>query len=171
MNAASGSSPLTPNLKPLDIKPHTCYISNMNAMTRSYLETLIWSETIWPEVEGGTFEWEGCSYREGDSLDNLIEAEDLPKSIVEQAKEDCAGFVSYVEETLGFDVELHFDSKSVGHNFLLSRNGHGAGFFDGLWEVEGVNYNRKLQEAAETFGTIGLQVWVENDELKIESHG
>ena len=139
-------------------------------MTRSYLETLIWSEPLYTETEGGTLEYEGATYHEGDSLDNLIEVDDLPKSIVEQAEKDCESFVSYVEETLGFDPELEFEASGVGFNFLLSRNGHGAGFFDDVWGVDCRDYSKELHKAAKTFGTIGLQVWVENDELKIDSH-
>jgi hypothetical protein len=143
----------------------------MNAMTRSYLETLIWSEVLCTEIEGGTLEYNGDTYRDGEPLDEMISVHDLPKSSVEQAEKDCAGFVSYVEDALGFDPELKCNPEGVGLNFLLSRSGHGAGFFDSEWEIDGVDYSQELHKAAKTFGTIGLQVWVENDELKIETHG
>jgi hypothetical protein len=74
-----------------------------------------------------------------------------------------------VLETLGFDPFMEFDAGDVALNFCLSRNRHGAGFFDSEWLVDGVNYARELQDAAKTFGGVDVEVWVdEGGALKVE---
>ena len=50
--------------------------------------------------------------------------------------------------------EKHGRWEVAGHDFWLSRNGHGAGFFDGDWPENG----DKLQAAAEKYGQVDLQV-------------
>jgi hypothetical protein len=136
----------------------------MNAMTRSYLETLLWSETL-----GHTFEYDGTEYDENDNLDQLVSYNDLPKDIVERAERDCADFVEYAG-SLGMDL-ASFDEGEVGHDFALSRNGHGAGFFDSDYVLDGENIANRLQSAAKSFGSFGLTVYVSDArKLAIECH-
>jgi hypothetical protein len=137
----------------------------MNKMIRSYLETLVWSETLTGEME-----YLGETFNDGEPLDSFLYVEDLPKSIAEQAKEDCNDFVEYVRDELGYDPIEEFDPASVGSNFLLSRNGHGAGFFDSSWVVVATEFNKDLQKAAKTFGNVGLDVWMEDGKLKVDTH-
>lgn len=154
-------------------------------IVNAYLETLLWSEALSacdgdgnptsitiPENAPGPYA--GDTFEDGTSLDSFLDTSDLPDlapKVVAEAREDLEGFGSYVEETLGFDPFEVFDAEQVAHDFCLSRNGHGAGFFDGDFTHEGEQYCTRLQDAAETFGTMGLQVWVENDTLHVESHG
>ena len=175
-------------------------------IVNAYLETLLWSETLSacdedgnptsitiPENAPGPYA--GDTFEDGTSLDSFLDTSDLPDlapKVVAEAREDLEGFGSYVEETLGFDPFEAFDAKQVAHDFCLSRNGHGAGFFDDDYIVrhedlseegqvkadmaedsgrDALNVARALQDAAKTFGTTGLQVWVENGTLHVESHG
>lgn len=156
-------------------------------IVKSYLETLLWSETLSscdedgnptsitiPEDAPGPFA--GDTFEDGESLDSFLDTSDMDTlcpDVVAEAKADLEAFGGYVEETLGFDPFEVFDADQVAHDFCLSRNRHGAGFFDGdyVW-AGGRNEADKLQAAAETFGTLGLSVWV-NDAgvLMVESHG
>lgn len=47
---------------------------------------------------------------------------------------------------------------AAGHDFILTRNGHGAGFWDGDWPAE---IGAKLTELSKTFGQ--LEVYVGDD--------
>lgn len=52
-------------------------------------------------------------------------------SAIEDAKQDCDAFEAANAEDLALYSELTGrDDESAGHDFWLSRNGHGAGFFD-----------------------------------------
>lgn len=89
---------------------------------------------------------------------------DQPPADAEMAQEsefkamsDCADFLAYCSKGgLLADLENELEKQnrafswdSFGIDFWLSRNGHGAGFFDrGLNDV-----GEKLQAAANTFGS------------------
>ena len=59
-----------------------------------------------------------------DSLD----AEPAPKS-EEVMRKDCAAFVTLIDE-LGIDATQNWNAEQLGHDLWLTRNGHGAGFWD-----------------------------------------
>jgi hypothetical protein len=47
------------------------------------------------------------------------------------------------------------DSGQGGHDFWLTRNGHGAGFWDGDWPEE---VGKRLTEASKKYGEVYLYV-------------
>ena len=61
---------------------------------------------------------------------------------------------------------------TLRHGLLMhdARNGHGTGFFDGEYIYEGENRADDLQDAAGTFGTHGVMVWVDEKGLHMDSH-
>jgi hypothetical protein len=146
----------------------------------SYLETLLWSETLNQDIE-----LDGDTYDEGTPLDQIpgldvSDLETLAPKIVEEAREDLQGFAHECLRGLGFNPFVFFDEKQVAHDFALSRNGHGAGFFDDSYELsaKGPNgftasteFNDRLQDIARNAGTHGLSAWVdESGALCLESH-
>lgn len=176
-----------------------------DSTVNDYLDTLLWSSTLSACDEDGeptsievTYpEWSAGEHEDGTPLDAIVDVSDLATiapEIVKEAREDLEGFAAYCEETLGFDPLLEFDPGQVAHDFCLSRNGHGAGFFDGdylikepseeltallrrsTWEgvkqeADGVQVKDALQEAAKTFGTHGIMLWVnEEGRVCLESH-
>jgi hypothetical protein len=96
-----------------------------------YLEAALWAS----------------SDEDGEPLDRL-DGEWHPDSVLKAAK-DLRDFHEYVAEALPPEVSdaLKEDLTGAAHDFWLSRNGHGAGFFDGDWP-----HRRALQDAAKTFG-------------------
>ena len=90
-------------------------------VTRSYLITQIWT---------------GLHYAEQDaepvSLDDIVnDPDDLPEEIRAAAARDVADFLRLIDdEGLTFDAAAHWDDDQLGHDFSLTRNGHGAGFWD-----------------------------------------
>lgn len=165
----------------------------MNESTvTAYLETLLWSEVFHGCGEDGNdpLVIDGCEYESGTPIGQIdgCYVSALAPEIVKEAREDLEGFQSYVIETLGFDPFERFDALQVAHDFCLSRNGHGTGFFEryGVYTFptveapdqvmrlvkkisrtyEGVtddgatlDVRDALQDAAQTFGTHGLTVW------------
>lgn len=151
-----------------------------DTVVNSYVETLIWSESVQE-----TLTYEGDVYEEGSSLEDLVDSSDLEGGpIWDEALADLEGFRTSCLQELGIDPFVYFDGADVAYNFALSRNGHGAGFFDSVWEVTASGYctvrgqarrttdlSKKLQACAKQSGTHGLTVWVdESGELKVEGH-
>jgi hypothetical protein len=65
--------------------------------------------------------------------------------------EDCDAFLAYCEEA-GIPHD-EWSDEQLGHDFWLSRNGHGAGFWD-----RGLAQGAALHAAAKTFGSCDLYV-------------
>lgn len=106
----------------------------------SYLETAMWSSTV-----------SGEDPNNDDSMDEAYGFEDLDQSVIDAAKKDLEAF---------FDKAADFLDDGDGniptnwpHDFWLTRNGHGAGFWDGDYEN-----GDKLAEIAEEFGEVDLYV-------------
>lgn len=108
----------------------------LDHFTRAYVETALWSSTDNSDDSGG------------EPLDKNYSVSDISEETLDQMIADCADFQERYGEL--FEGE----SEQAGHDFWLSRNGHGAGFFDGDWPENG----DKLQEAAESYGEFDLYV-------------
>jgi hypothetical protein len=80
-----------------------------------YLEALLWAES-----DGE------------DPLDKNYSTADLSSELVEKSKKDIEKFVAAVKKD-GVDLS-QYDPEQIGHDLLLTRNGHGAGFWDGDYE-------------------------------------
>lgn len=126
---------------------------NIEAFLSAYIECALWSSTDNSDDSGG------------DPLDDNYNAEDIAPETHEQMLRDCESFcdanATLLEECrlLSPASEWGFDAQ-CGHDFWLSRNGHGAGFFDrGYAEV-----GDKLQKACKPYGSVYLYV-NEDDEL------
>lgn len=105
----------------------------------AYVEAALWSSTD----------------DNGDPLDADYDASDIAPSTLRSMKKDVDDFIKYVQaqkiSTEGWS------SEQFGHDFWLSRNGHGAGFFD----RDGPSA-KKLQSAAKTYGSYDLYVGDDN---------
>jgi hypothetical protein len=66
---------------------------------------------------------------------------------IHQATEDCAAFLDGSGEDIG-DKE-----ERAGHDFWLTRNRHGAGFWDGDWSDDA---GRRLTANAHPYGGCGV---------------
>ena len=112
-------------------------------MLNMYLITALWAETDNSNNDAG-----------GDPLDKNYDVSDVAPESFEQAKQDCEAFVQKAGSLLdGLDME------SVGHDFWLTRNGHGAGFWDGDYEKK---IGIKLTELSKQFGECHAYVGDDN---------
>lgn len=113
-----------------------CNDSELLDMLESYLETALWSSHDNSDDSGG------------DPLDDNYDSTDFSDEAFIESVSDCESFRDCQADLLG-DVE----PSTAGHNFWLSRNGHGAGFFD-----SGCEHADALQKATKPYGSVDIYV-------------
>ena len=98
----------------------------------------------------------------GKPLDDTYGPSDVDENTWAAMEADCRRFiVANYQDLITCDSPKYTWMDLGGHDFWLSRNGHGAGFFDrDEWSEEVRN---RLQEAAKAFGEVNL--YVENDKI------
>jgi hypothetical protein len=105
----------------------------LKAAMRGYLECALWSSTD----------------ADGEPLDRSHDVDDITPESVEEARAEVVDFLAGVWADI---VDL--EPAQVGHDFWLTRNRHGAGFWDrGLGEV-----GQRLTEAAHAYGESDLEL-------------
>lgn len=92
--------------------------------------------------------WSSCA-ENGEPLDQSYSRENLSKEALAKMQEDCESFLIDNYELVEEDIER------AAHDFWLTRNRHGAGFWDGDWEEA---IGRKLTEAAHAYGSADLYI-------------
>jgi hypothetical protein len=95
----------------------------------------------------------------GEPLDVNYSANDLAPEALKRMEKDCNDFQKANADTL---QASGLSDEQAGHDFWLTRNGHGTGFWD-----RGIGENgEKLTEAADAYGECNLYV---GDDGKIYS--
>ena len=101
---------------------------SLETFTTAYIEAALWSSDV-EETEGG-----------------------ISPELQATFERDCAKFYAshtrVIEEAQGTD-------ERAGHDFWLTRCGHGAGFWDGDWPEPQATI---LDNAARAFGNVDLYV-------------
>jgi len=92
-------------------------------------------------------------------LDSSKSRADLAPNTEAQMMADCMAFM---EANAGLLDASGLSVEQQGHDFWLSRNGHGAGFFDrcfaGQYKYAREEACRQLQEKANAFGECNLYI-------------
>jgi len=86
-------------------------------------------DPIWPKFLNQYLEtaiWAGHDPETGRPLDQDYSVNDFAESAIEQAIAETNEFIKDNHE----DLELVGNESQHGHDFFLTRNGHGAGFWD-----------------------------------------
>ncbi len=118
-------------------------LETTDAFTDGYLECALWSSTD-EQAEDGSG---------GDPLDDNYGPDDFHPEALVEAIGDCKAF--QVENELDL---RGIDPGQAGHDFWLTRNGHGAGFWDrGLGER-----GDRLTKACKAYGSVDLYVGDDN---------
>lgn len=111
------------------------------AFLDAYIEAALWSSTD----------------SEGEPLDKSVSRKDLAPATLEAMTRDCERFeknnAALLEQAYR---QKGYDESQAGHDFWLTRNGHGAGFWDG--RVEDEKLAKKLTDAAHKLGPFELYV-------------
>lgn len=113
---------------------------SIDRFTQAYIEAALWSET-----DG-----------DGTPLDINYSPTDLSYDALQRMIADCRKFqLANEDEDATYDHPECSDEEMAGHDFWLTRNGHGAGFWDGdLPEATG----KRLTASAKSFGECYLYV-------------
>jgi len=124
---------------------------HLDAFTTQYLATALWAETDNTTPQGG------------EPLDSNYAIVDFAPEAIERAIADCTKFqqdnVHILEQVYAIGIE----PSTAGHDFWLTRNHHGAGFWDGDYPEE---HGKSLTEAAHAFGE--LNPYAENGKVFFE---
>lgn len=83
----------------------------------------------------------------GAPLDHRYDITDFSSEAMATMRADCAAFIKTAAYRLYAGGE--HTAERAGIDFWLTRNGHGAGFWDGDW---GDDAGRALTDASKTFG-------------------
>jgi hypothetical protein len=122
---------------------------NLDDFTQAYIEAALWSTTDESDPETG-----------GDPLDDNYGIDDLDPDCMAKMVADCAKFQTENQDAIDSaecsrgSGEYSQDAQA-GHDFWLTRNGHGAGFWDGDWSEPQAT---QLDEASKAFGEVYLYV-------------
>lgn len=113
---------------------------DIDTMVKAYAECALWSSLDEDDQdENGN----------PAHMDEHYSTDDLADETLDKFREDCEAFAE-ANET---DLEQWSDEQA-GHDFWLTRNGHGAGFWDrGLGEP-----GERLTKAAHVYGEVNLYV-------------
>ena len=119
----------------------------MYASYSDYMECAAWSST--------------------DDNGELLDAYQFSDKAEKKMKEDLDDFLSYCEtnvsERMFFEYQNLQSPEQFAHDFWLTRNGHGAGFWDrGLGEIGDI-----LTKASKTFGSCDLYLNEETQEIEV----
>ena len=109
----------------------------MDRFTTAYIETALWSSTDNSDDSGGN------------PLDNNYCIKDIAPETLATIMEDCEAFQQAHADDIAGNLE------QAGHDFWLTRNHHGAGFWDGDWPDD---VGERLTEASDVYGSVDLYI-------------
>lgn len=138
-------------------------MKELDTFTTAYIECALWSSHDNANEQGG------------EPLDANYDIDDLTPECLEQIKKDCQDFQTTFAALLQSAYEYKSDmdlrernsvpdytTEKAGHDFWLTRNRHGAGFWDrGLGAI-----GQQLTDMAHPYGEFNLYV---TDDGKINS--
>lgn len=111
--------------------------TEIDDFVRAYLECALWSST-----DG-----------ECNPLDDEYSIDDCSPEFVTEAIKDCQNFRELCIQEIGKNAFDGWDDEQAGHDFWLTHNRHGTGFWD-----RGLANGDKLTKWAHTFGSVDLYV-------------
>ena len=119
----------------------------------AYLECMLWASTDLYVETDQSFDSSGYG------------PDDIEKNTLDSIRGECRDFL----ESFGHLItEENFLGQGgpfehAGHDFFLTRNRHGAGFWDGAWKTE---VGKELTQASHPYGSTYFFV---NEQNKIQS--
>lgn len=109
----------------------------MDAFTAAYIEAALWSSMDNADDQGG------------EPLEANYGPDEIAPETLVSIQEDCDAFQR------DHAADIDGDLERAGHDFWLTRNHHGAGFWDGDW---GDDVGQRLTEASHSYGSVDLYV-------------
>jgi len=103
---------------------NTARLTPADRFITAYIECALWASIEGPDDT---------------PMDRDYGLEDFAESTVQSIRLDCEQFIREQAEVLDYvdSTGEHGDTYAMaGHDFWLTRNGHGAGFWDGDWDIQ-----------------------------------
>lgn len=139
--------------------------------TVSYLETILWAETVCLPVPEEELIDGYMEVAEDHPLYGVLECEPLEDYFglgnfsvesLKWAENDCNEFFSRLENAGLLERANRFkDDDNIAYDFWLTRQGHGAGFWDGDYADDTDDVGDALTDVAKEFGE--CYVFVDED--------
>lgn len=104
----------------------------LDTMADHYIIAALWSSTM----------------DNGDPFDDHFSLHQIDPESLERVKNDCRNFINDT-----FELLENWNPEQAGHDFWLSRNGHGAGFFDRTTIADQLTCDA-LQDACRKYGEL-----------------
>jgi hypothetical protein len=116
---------------------------DIDTVLGAYVECALWSSVDYPE-EGDN----GCPFS------NWATVDDLAPETLEKMREDVAAFVAEADAVEG---SAWWSDEQMGHDFWLTRNRHGAGFWDRHYnDTPEARAGDQLSDMARVYGECDL---------------
>ena len=114
------------------------YLSGLiDTFTRAYVECALWSSTDESTPQGG------------EPMDQNYTITNIDPDTLAAMIQDCQKFQ---EENA---ADIAFERDRAGHDFWLTRTGHGSGVWDGDWPDD---VGDRLTEASKKYGEFNLYI-------------
>lgn len=130
-----------------------------SAFFDAYVECALWSSSGTISAEDLALPtFDGKEVGDDYQMDDHFGEDDISPDSLDQMLMECADFFNYCEAE-GIDPLPDYgraqsgNAEMSGHDFWLTRNGHGAGYWD-----RGLDTGDVLTAAAKTFGSSDLYV-------------
>lgn len=118
------------------------------AFVNAYLDCALWATTDDSRADPNT----GC----GPNLDENFFRSDFSPEALDEIYSDCVAFFRAHRELItgeAYTGSAQYDPvEYAGHDFFLTRNHHGAGFWDGDWDGGDGEGGKTLTDAAHVYG-------------------
>jgi hypothetical protein len=114
----------------------------LDAFTLAYVVCALWSSNDESNEQGG------------EPMDAKYGVDDIAPETLKAMRDDCDRFRAQHSAQVDQAIAIYGDDYA-GHDFWLTRNGHGAGFWDGDLPRD---LGRALTDAAKAFGEVNLYV-------------
>jgi hypothetical protein len=110
-------------------------------MFSQYIKTALWSSTD----------------EKGEPLDKTFTIDDIAQESIDKMHNDTVNFLKKCNEEIKdfFEFFIECDTNEFMHDFWLTRNHHGAGFWDGDYPDL---FGKKLTEISHSFGVCDLYI-------------
>jgi hypothetical protein len=113
----------------------------MDIVLQQYIETALWSSTDESDESGGA------------PMDDNYSVLDIHESAIAEMDLDVSDFMECIDKECPDWVDF-YDEGDIGHNFWLTRNGQGTGF----WDRGNGDIDDKLTELCRPYGEQYLYV-------------
>ncbi len=111
----------------------------MDSFTEGYIECALWSSTDYDD--------------NGEMRNENMDGEELAPETLAEMQRDCADFQVAMADTLSAWYLLGESENRAGHDFWLTRNRHGAGFWDRFYgDQPGTSLGNELSDCAKGYG-------------------